>query len=230
LGSAMSVVVMVPFTLAWPTAMFAIARRKDADQSFMLMFRWFSMFLLFAAFSLSLVGTFLLDWLFPVTYHSAAFVIPIVAESIVFYGVYYIFMVGANVKRKTWLAAVFTTTAALVNLAVNLVLIPLYGAMGAAASTLIAYIVLALAAYIVNQRIYPIPFEIGRFVVALFVGVGLYVGSSILALSHEAYITWGIYIGTLALYTGCLAILGKLPSWGQSLDRKNGYKQEDIVT
>jgi len=107
---------------------------------------------------------------------------------------------------------------------VNLILIPRYGAMGAASSTLIAYIVLAFAAYIVNQRIYPIPFEIGRFIVALFVGVALYVGSSILALSHETYIAWGIYVGALALYAGCLAILGKFPSWSQSFDRKNGYK------
>src|SRR2546421_8189776 len=65
LGSAMAVLVIGPFTLAWPTTMFAIARRKDAVQGFMLVFRWFSMFLLFAAFGLSLVGTFLLDWLFP---------------------------------------------------------------------------------------------------------------------------------------------------------------------
>ena len=224
LGSAMSVVIVTPFMLAWPTTMFAIARRKDAVQVFALMFRWFSMFLLFAAYSLSLVGIFLLDWLFPATYHSASFIIPIVAVSIVFYGFFFVFNIGTNMKRKTWLAAVFTAIAALVNLAVNLVLIPLYGATGAAASTLIAYIVLALAAYIVNQRIYPIPFEIGRFVIALFVGVALYIGSSFLALSQGTYVAWGIHVGTLALYAGCLAILGKFPSWSQSFDRKNGYK------
>ena len=229
LGSAMAVLVIGPFTLAWPTTMFAIARRKDAVQGFMLVFRWFSMFLLFAAFGLSLVGTFLLDWLFPVTYHSAVLIIPIVAESIAFYGIYFVFMVGANLKRKTWLTAVFTTTAALVNFVVNLILIPRYGAMGAASSTLIAYIVLAFAAYIVNQRIYPIPFEIGRFFVALFVGVALYIGSSFLALSQGTYVAWSIHVGALALYAGCLAFLGKFPSWSQSLDRKNGYKQEDIV-
>jgi O-antigen/teichoic acid export membrane protein len=215
LGSVMSVLVMGPFTLVWPTTMFAIAKRKDAAQVFRLVFRWFSMFLLLTAFGLSLIGIILLDLLFPVSYHSTASVIPTVAVSIAFYGIYYIFTIGSNVMRKTWFAAVFTSIAAIVNIIINLVLIPLYGAIGAAASTLIAYIVLALAAYSINQRIYPIPFEIGRFIVALFVGVGLYVGSSILAQSQGAYLAWGIYVGTFALYAGCLAFLGMLPSWSQ---------------
>lgn len=229
LGSVMAVLVIGPFTLAWPTTMFAIARRKDALQSFMIVFRWFSMFLLFAAFGLSLIGTFLLDWLFPATYHSEALIIPIVAESIAFYGIYFIFMIGANVKRKTWLAAVFTTTAAFVNFSVNLVLIPHYGATGAAASTLIAYIALALAAYIVNQHIYPIPFEVGRFIIALFIGVALYVGSSFLAQSQRTYVACVIYIAALILYAGCLAILIKLPSRSQRLKHKKGFSQKGFI-
>src|SRR5207248_7100388 len=46
-------------------------------------------------------------------------------------------------KRKTWFNSIFTTLAALANLGFNLVLIPLYGAMGSALSTLLAYILLA---------------------------------------------------------------------------------------
>ena len=221
LGSALSVVVITPFTLAWPTMMFTIAKRKDAAQVFKLVFRWFGMLLLFAAFGFSLVATFILDWLFPVAYHSAAPVIPVVAESIIFYGVYFVFMSGANIQRKTWLAAVFTTLAAVVNVVMNLFLIPLYGAMGAAASTLIAYIVLALAAYIVNQRLYPVPFEIGRFTFALLLGVGLYVGSSFLAQPQGTYMAWGIYVAALALYGGCLAVLGKLSISSQSHEKKD---------
>src|SRR5450755_124898 len=212
LGSVLSVVVIGPLTLAWPTTMFAIAKREDAARIFQLVFRWLGMLLLFAALGLSFVGTILLDWLFPIGYHSAAPIIPIIAESIVFYGIYYVFMVGANVKRKTWLAAVFTTIAAFVNIAMNLFLIPRYGAMGAAASTLIAYTVLALAAYIVNQCIYPISFEMGRFIAALVMGIALYAGSSYLAQTLGVYGIYGIYIGALIVYGGCLLVLAKLPT------------------
>jgi O-antigen/teichoic acid export membrane protein len=212
LGSAMSVVVMGPFTLAWPSAMFTIAKHKDATKIFQIVFRWFSMFLLATAFAMSLAATFILDWLFPLTYRSAAPIIPIIATSIAFYGVYYVFMVGANVRRKTWLAAVFTTVAALCNFALNLVLIPLYGAMGAAVSTLIAYIALSLAAYIVNQRIYFIPFEIGRFTLAFIIGIFCYVGGDELAQSQAPYAAWGIHLGALCLCIACFALLGRLPT------------------
>ena len=210
LGSAMAVVVIGPFTLAWPATVFAIARRKDAAQIFKLVFRWFSLFLLFAAFCLSLAGIELLNWLFPVTYRSAAFVIPVIAESMAFYGIYNIFKSGLDVIRKTWLISIYTTVAALVNIALNLVLIPHYGAMGAAVATLFAYIVLATIAYIVNQRIYPIPFEIHLFIIALFIGIALYVGSDFLAQVQGTYIAVGIRICALALYGGCLIVLGKL--------------------
>ncbi len=212
LGSALSVVVIAPFTLAWPTAMFAIAKREDAPQVFRVLFRWLCMLLLFAAFGLSVVGKVLLYWLFPSSYHSDAIIIPVVATSIAFYGIYFVFMIGTNIKRKTWMAGVFVTIAAIVNVALNLVLIPHYGAMGAAISTLLAYAVLTVIAYIVNQRIYPIPFEINIFLIALLIGVVLYLGSDFLARQfQETYITRGISALALVLYGGCLVLLGKIP-------------------
>ena len=230
LGSAMSVVVMGPFSLAWPTALFAIARRKDAIQVFGLVFRWFSMLLLFAAFALSLLGTILLDLLFPVTYHSSAFVIPIVAQSIVFYGIYYVFIVGVNVKRKTWLLSIFTTVAAISNVSLNLVLIPFFGALGAAVSTALAYVVLAVIAYIVNRRLYPIPFEIGKFIVALLIGMALYTGSGFLAQAQKMYLAWGIYIGSLIFYGACLTLLGMFPTWSRKRRKKYQHVMEDTLS
>jgi O-antigen/teichoic acid export membrane protein len=226
LGSAMSVVVMGPFGLAWQGAMYAIAKRKDAAEVFQLVFRWFSMFLLFAAFGLSLVGIILLDWLFPLTYHSGALVIPIVALSLAFYGVYYVCLTGAYITRKAWLAAVFTTIAAILNVALNLVLIPLYGPMGAAASTLLAYVVLAIIAYIVNQRIYPVPFEIGKFIFAVLVGAALYIGSDFLGRGLGTYKAWAVSSGALVFYGGFLVLLG-LSSSRSSL--MSGLKEVRIL-
>jgi peptidoglycan biosynthesis protein MviN/MurJ (putative lipid II flippase) len=68
--------------------------------------------------------------------------------------------------------------AAAVNVLLNICLIPYFGAMGAAISTLLAYIVLTSVSYIVNQRIYPTGFEIGPFGMKLLIGIALYVGST----------------------------------------------------
>src|SRR5947209_7744164 len=210
LGGILNVVILAPFTLAWPSAMFSIAKREDAPRIFRLVFLWYSIVLLFVAFALSLASTIILYLFFPPTYRSAAFIIPIIALSTLFYGIYNIFTIGISIKRKTWFAVVFTSVSALVNVGLNLVLIPHYGAMGAAMSTLLAYAFLSMIAYIVNQRIYPIPFEIGTFIIALVIGTGFYVGSSFLAQGRGTYETWSIFLCALVLYGACLLLLGIL--------------------
>ncbi len=211
MGGVLSPLILGPFTIAWPTIMYTIAKRNDAPCIYQLVFRWFGFVLLVAVFALSLLATILLDVLFPPAYHSASPVIPIVALSTMFYGIYSLITVGIYVQRKPWFLIIFTSLAALVNVGLNIILIPLYGSMGAAVSTLLAYALLVSIAYIVNQRIYPIPYEIGKFLLALLVGTMLYVGSITLGQTQETLVTWGIDICALALYTGCLLLLGKFP-------------------
>jgi len=220
LGGVVSVVVLSPFALAWPSALFSIAKKDDAANIFRLVFRWYSFILLFATFALSLVGMIVLNLFFPPSYQSAAFIIPIIALSTMFFGVYNIFTTGISVKRKTWFAVVFTTVAALVNVGLNLILIPQYGAIGAALSTLFAYAILALIAYIVNQRIYPIPYEISTFIVALIIGIGFFTGGIFLSQNQGTYEAWGISLGALGLYSGSLVLLAKLSiRWSKDTSR-----------
>ncbi len=211
LGSALSTVVITPFTLAWPATMFTIAKRKNASRIFKLLFHWFSLVLLLSSFGLSLFATLLLNWLFPLAYHSASLIIPVISLSGVFYGTYYVFTTGVNIKRKTWVIGIFTAIAAITNFLANLILIPRYGAMGAALSTLIAFIVLALVAFIVNQKMYPVAFEIGRFIVALLLGIVLYLGGNSIAQGQRTYETLGIYAAVSVLYIFCLIFIGMLP-------------------
>jgi O-antigen/teichoic acid export membrane protein len=224
LGSALSILVIAPFNLAWPSIQFSIAKRKDAALVFRQTFRLFSMFLLFAAYGLSLAAKSLLDLLFPSAYQSAASIIPIVATSLVFFGVYCVFVSGISIKRMTWVIGIYSTVAAVINLALNLVLIPRYQAMGAAIATLMAYIALAAIAYIVNQRIYPISFEIGKFACALLLGCIFFVGVSSLTQSQPPYIFWSISLASLGLYGGCLFAFAGLPIWMRKFlcQRKEG--------
>jgi O-antigen/teichoic acid export membrane protein len=210
LGTVLSTLIIGPFTLAWPTSMYSIARRKDAPQIFRLVFRWLGMLLLFAAFGLSLVATVALNWLFPPSYHASAPIIPIVAVSLVFNGIYYVVSTGANIRRKTWIAAIFMTIAALSNVGLNLFLIPHYGAMGAAIATLLAYIVLATLAYVVNQRLYYVPFEMGRFALAALAGTALYVGAAWLGARLSSPLSWLVSGGALLIYAVCLGVIGNI--------------------
>src|SRR6202023_2363514 len=100
--------VIAPFSLAWPTVMFAIAKRNDAASIFRIVIRWFTLVLMFAAYALALAGIGVLYSFFPLAYASAASIIPVIAISIMFYGVYIMFTIGISVQRKTWFAVIFT--------------------------------------------------------------------------------------------------------------------------
>ncbi|MGZ3616719.1 MAG: hypothetical protein ACXWOL_07580, partial [Ktedonobacteraceae bacterium] len=213
LGGILGVVVLSPFSLAWPTAMYAIAKREEARAIFRQVFHWYSLFLLFASFGLVLGSMGILTLFFPPAYAAAMPVIPIVALSIIFFGVYSYFTLGISLRRKTWWAVTLTTLAALANVALNLCLIPLYGSLGAALSTLIAYTLLAIAGYAVNQHLYPVSFDLISFIVALCTGIALFGGSSVLILTmHLAagYVV-ALYICTFVVYSGVLLFLVRYP-------------------
>ncbi len=222
LGGIMGSVVLAPFSLAWPTAMFAIAKRDDAPAVFKLVFRWYSIGLLIATFGFSLVSMCVLFLFFPPSYHAASSIIPVIAVSIMFYGIYDIFTIGIGVRRKTWYAVVLTGFSALVNIGCNILLIPIYGSIGAAAATLIAYALLAAITYFINQRIYPIPFEIGKFAIALLVGVACYIGAGFITQHQSLYMTLGAYIGSLFLYSVFLVLLGNPFTWLNTFIHKSG--------
>jgi len=208
LGMAVSIVVVSPFALAWPTAMYAIAKREDARDQFRLVFTAACLTFLFIAYALSLVGVLLLDRLFSNTYHSAAPVIPLVSESLALSGMYMLLTIGIGLTRKTWVASALTLSAAVANVLINLLLIPRFGALGAAISTLLAYAGLVAAAYLVNQRLYPLDLPIGRLVAAVAIGMVLYWGSYQVGMTlGPQWILPGQLLG-LAAYCGCLVFLG----------------------
>ena len=77
----------------------------------------------------------------------------------------------ANRTDRFWHVAV---AGAVVNLVLNLLLIPPYGMRGAAAATVAAYLVLAGGMAFLAQRLYPVPYEWRRIAVATGAGIALY--------------------------------------------------------
>jgi O-antigen/teichoic acid export membrane protein len=207
LGGVLSSLVISPFSLAWFPAMFSIAKKGDAPRIFQLVFRWYAASLFFASFGLSLFGISILDLFFPPAYHATVPIIPVIALSTAFSGIYVILSIGVSIQRRPWLAVLFTTISALLNVGLNIVLIPVYGAMGAAVATLFAYVIFAAVAHLVSQRLYPVPFEIGLLFLSLLVGCVLFVDSYFLAQLQGVYGAWTVRICALGLYGGFLVLM-----------------------
>jgi O-antigen/teichoic acid export membrane protein len=211
LGGVTSSAIIAPFSLAWWVIMYPIAKRKDAKQVFKLIFRGFSFVLLFATLGLSLFGKGVLELLFPASYHAQALIIPIIALSTLFNGITTVVSLGTSLLRKTWLVSISCIISALINAGLNMVLIPAHGTMGAALATLVAYIVLALLAYLCNQWLYPVPFEVGLFLIALGIGIALYLLANGLTQGQSIMMALPTYLGILLLYGLSLSLLGWFP-------------------
>ena len=152
LGGVLSPVMLAPWGLAWVPIMYSIAKRDDAAHIFKLVFRWWSTALLFATFALSILSSVVLKVLFPPSYYASQPVIPMVSLSTMLTGITYMFMIGVNIRRKTILQFIYMIIAALANFILNLFLIPYFGAVGAAVSTLVAYGLLAIVSYVMNSK------------------------------------------------------------------------------
>jgi O-antigen/teichoic acid export membrane protein len=86
-------------------------------------------------------------------------------------GIGSIVMAGISYARRTLWFATLSAAAAAVNIALNFMLIPPLGMVGAAASTAAAFALLTAAYYAVSQRLYPTPYEPGRVVAIVVLGI-----------------------------------------------------------
>ena len=79
-----------------------------------------------------------------------------------FQGVYLLTSIGLNITKRTEYYPAATMTAAAANVALNFLLIPRYGMVGAAWANGAAYAIQAALGYHFSQRFYPIAYEWGR--------------------------------------------------------------------
>ena len=115
-------------------------------------------------------------------------------------------MAGISIARQTsWLTR-YSALAAIANIALNFVLIPPFGQVGAATATLAAYALLAALYYRRAQILYPTPYR-GGVVLATFA-----VGLALMPLGAIEYGSWAagvvVKLAALAAFAGSLRLIG----------------------
>ncbi len=129
---------------------------------------------------LALLSPWIVDWLAAPAFSSSSRVVGPLAFAAVAFGGYIVVAIGVGRARRTQFNWVVTGAAAAVNVALNLILIPPYGMMGAAVATIAAYVTMFVGMSWWSQRIYPVPYQWRRVVTAASAGVGLAVAGKLL--------------------------------------------------
>jgi O-antigen/teichoic acid export membrane protein len=106
-------------------------------------------------------------------FHRAEEVVPLLVFGGTAFIAFNVMSVGIARAKKTQFNWVVTGAAALVNVALNFALIPPYGMVGAAISTLVAYLVMFFGMTIRAQQVFPVPYQWKRIALAAGAAVGL---------------------------------------------------------
>lgn len=92
-------------------------------------------------------------------YHDAIDIVPILLISNLLLGIYFNVGIWYKITDKTWFGTYFTILGAVVTIAGNLLLVPLFGYMGSTYASLIAALSMLITCYRAGQRYYPIPYR-----------------------------------------------------------------------
>ncbi len=193
------------FRFAWMPFSLNVSRTENARALYARVLTYFItvcglIFLFFSFFIDDLVrlrlGTFTL--IAPDYWPSTA-VVPIILLGYWCYGVFVNLLVGIHVEEKTSYLPVLTGVGALLNAGLNFALIPLFGMLGAAWATTLAYAAMMVWSYFIIQKIYPVAYEWRRILkvcvltLVLFVihkTLPLHLGLRVLLLAGFPLLLW----------------------------------------
>ena len=203
LGTSIHMLITSPFIMTFLPRRFEIVKRADAKATFGRVSEYFFLVLVSCGLALALFSDEILKIMATPPFYRAAAFVPWVVLTIVFIGMRYHFEFGILYTKKTHHYAVINVASAILHISLNLVLIRSYGLWGAAAASVAAVLFNTAATYVAGQRLYPIPFAIGRKLRILGIAVALYVASrfihaptlvSAVALKGGLFIAWPVLL------------------------------------
>ncbi len=103
----------------------------------------------------------------------AVIIIPVLALSVFFINMKEVMIYGLHIAKKTRIISLIVVGATILNLLLNMILIPVWDIKGAAAATLISQIFYWFACYYYAQKSFFIPYETRKLVVLFLTGAFL---------------------------------------------------------
>jgi len=172
IASAM-VLLLTAFRLAWPAFAYSIDDDREAQRTYAFVLTYLVVLTTWVATGLALLSPWIVDWIAAPDFAESSRVVGPLAFSTVAFAGYIVVAIGVGRAKRTQFNWVVTGAASAVNIALNLLLIPPYGMMGAAVATVAAYSTMFVGMVWWSQRIYPVPYQWRRVVIAAATGVVL---------------------------------------------------------
>lgn len=135
-------------------------------------------------------------------YWSGLNIVPIILFAYLIYGIYINLMPGIYIMKKTKYLSLITVVAALVNVLLNLLLIPFFGIFGSAIASLFSYISMAVGIFLVVNKYYKVEYEYIKLInifISIFITTGLYYYFNSINISGIIYIKFALLLIFISL-------------------------------
>ncbi len=107
-------------------------------------------------------------------YREGATIVPVLLMANLFLGVFYNLSVWYKITDQTKYGAYISLVGAVMTIVLNVLLIPVFGYVGAAWVTLMCYVTIALLSYWLGQRHFPIPYPVKALSLYMLLALALY--------------------------------------------------------
>jgi O-antigen/teichoic acid export membrane protein len=168
------------FQLAWPPLAYSIRDDDDARRAYAVVVTWFVAGGAFVVSGMWLLSRWIVRALAAPEFFDAYEPIGLIAAGVTLYALYMVLVVILGRTGRTEFNFPATAAALVTNVALNLLLVPPLGIVGAGLALVASYLVVLALMYGFTQRLFPVPYEWGRLVRVVLVSTVLVAAGELL--------------------------------------------------
>jgi O-antigen/teichoic acid export membrane protein len=159
--------------LAWPPLAYSIRDDDEARRVYSGIFTWFAAVLAFAAAGLWLESRWIVRLLAAPDFFPSYQAVGLLATGIGLYALYLAMVVILGRTGRTEFSFPATIAAVATNVALNLILVPSHGIVGAGLALVASYLIVLALMYAFTQRLFPVPYEWRRLALVVLAAAAI---------------------------------------------------------
>jgi len=196
------VLLLTAFRMAWPAFAYSIEDDREAQRTYSFVLTYVVYLCCWLALALGLLAPWILRVITTRPFYPAQNVVAPLAFGVAAFGAYVVVQIGTGRARQTRSNWLVTGAAAVLNIGLNLALIPTYGRMGAAIATVAACTLLFVGMAWRAQMVFPVPYQWRR------VGTLAAAAVALTVLGKVVHAPLAVALGLTAAYPFALGVLG----------------------
>jgi len=150
------------FQLAWPPLAYSIRDDGEARRAYAVIVTWFVAGCAFVVTGMWLLSRWIVRALAAPEFFGSYKAVGLIATGVTLYALYMVLVVILGRTGRTEFNFPATAAALVANVALNLLLVPPLGIVGAGLALVASYLVVLALMYVFTQRLFPVPYQWGR--------------------------------------------------------------------